>query len=111
MKTNKNTPMQNKHKTPTTLQSTLIAQATKGLMRTSPVRSIDLANTKAPKHLPPQFGKYKGRKTLVLDLDETLVHSTFQDEGHTDIDLPVALLHRSISRIKLCMFTLANGLD
>ena len=25
-------------------------------------------------YLPPQTGKYKGKKTLIVDLDETLVH-------------------------------------
>ncbi len=31
----------------------------------------------------------KGRKTLVLDLDETLVHSSFKPPSHPDIVLPV----------------------
>jgi len=31
----------------------------------------------------------KGRKTLVLDLDETLVHSTFQLVGDADLNIPV----------------------
>ena len=66
----------------------LITQA-KPNTRASPIRSIDLTLLTPPKHLPPQYGKYKGRKTLVLDLDETLVHSTFQEEGHSDIQLPV----------------------
>ena len=29
--------------------------------------------------LPPQDKKYKGKKTLVIDLDETLVHSKFTE--------------------------------
>jgi TFIIF-interacting CTD phosphatase-like protein len=40
-------------------------------------------------YLPPQSAKYKGRKTLVLNLDETLVHSTFQQSEGTEIVLPV----------------------
>lgn len=39
--------------------------------------------------LPPQEGINKGRKTLVLDLDETLVHSSFQPVDNVDIVLPV----------------------
>jgi Dullard-like phosphatase family protein len=35
-----------------------------------------------PDFLPPQTGEFKGRKTLVLDLDETLVHSTFTPPRH-----------------------------
>lgn len=33
---------------------------------------------KIPDFLPPQREKDKGKKTLVLDLDETLVHSSFK---------------------------------
>lgn len=33
---------------------------------------------KAATLLPPQREIYKGRPTLILDLDETLIHSTFQ---------------------------------
>lgn len=29
--------------------------------------------------IPPQNKKYKGKKTLVIDLDETLVHSKFTE--------------------------------
>jgi len=39
--------------------------------------------------LPPQEGKNKGKKTLILDLDETLVHSSFQPVDNVDIVLPV----------------------
>lgn len=41
--------------------------------------------------LPPISEKMKGRKTLVLDLDETLVHSSFQPVNNVDIVLPVFL--------------------
>jgi TFIIF-interacting CTD phosphatase-like protein len=33
----------------------------------------------------------KGRKTLVLDLDETLIHSCFEDVDNVNIILPVSL--------------------
>lgn len=39
--------------------------------------------------LPPQEGVNKGRKTLILDLDETLVHSSFQPVDNVNIILPV----------------------
>lgn len=39
--------------------------------------------------LKPQKPDVKGRKTLVLDLDETLVHSSFKPPIKTDIVLPI----------------------
>ena len=39
--------------------------------------------------LPPQDEANKGRMTLVLDLDETLVHSSFNPVDNVDIVLPV----------------------
>ena len=39
--------------------------------------------------LPPKAVQYFHKKTLVLDLDETLVHSSFQDQGSNSIFLPV----------------------
>jgi hypothetical protein len=41
--------------------------------------------------LPPQSAKFRGKKTLILDLDETLVHSSFQPVEGVDIVLPVLL--------------------
>ena len=43
-------------------------------------------------NLPPQSGRDKGRKTLVVDLDETLVHSSFQPIDNEDILLKVLLI-------------------
>ena len=60
--------------------------------------------------LPPQEGKNKGKKTLVLDLDETLVHSSFQPVDNVDIVLPVcctsAIFNRSrlMARLTTCMW-------
>ena len=39
--------------------------------------------------LRPQKDEVKGKKTLVLDLDETLVHSSFKPPAKVDIILPV----------------------
>lgn len=41
--------------------------------------------------LQPQTEVNKGRKTLVLDLDETLVHSTFQKVSDSDYIIPVEI--------------------
>lgn len=41
--------------------------------------------------LPPQSGSAKGKRTLVLDLDETLVHSVFHSCAGADFSLKVQL--------------------
>jgi RNA polymerase II subunit A small phosphatase-like protein len=41
--------------------------------------------------LPPQSEQYIGRKTIVLDLDETLVHSSFKPTPNCDLIVPVHL--------------------
>lgn len=41
--------------------------------------------------LGPQVGQNQGRKTLVLDLDETLVHSSFRSSQAADIVISVEL--------------------
>ena len=41
--------------------------------------------------MQPQSEVNKGRKTLVLDLDETLVHSTFQKVSDSDYIIPVEI--------------------
>lgn len=41
--------------------------------------------------LEPQLQKFHGKKTLVLDLDETLVHSTFEPVKNPDLVLPVII--------------------
>jgi RNA polymerase II subunit A small phosphatase-like protein len=40
--------------------------------------------------LPPLSEKYKGKKTLVLDLDETLIHSSPQKIPNADLIVPVS---------------------
>ena len=46
--------------------------------------------------LKPQKPGVKGRKTLVLDLDETLVHSSFKPPKNPDIVLPVDIEGRQM---------------
>ena len=68
----------------------IITQTIRGKESTQPEQSKIKSPTSI--YLPPQSAKYKGRKTLVLDLDETLVHSTFQQSEGTEIVLPVISL-------------------
>jgi len=44
-----------------------------------------------PGLLEPQLPQFKGKKVLVLDLDETLVHSTFEPISNPDLVLPVRI--------------------
>eukprot|EP00826_Nyctotherus_ovalis_P055717 TRINITY_DN7429_c0_g1_i1.p1 TRINITY_DN7429_c0_g1~~TRINITY_DN7429_c0_g1_i1.p1 ORF type:complete len:529 (-),score=145.11 TRINITY_DN7429_c0_g1_i1:141-1727(-) len=46
--------------------------------------------------LPPIKDELKGRKTLVLDLDETLIHSSFQEIPNADFLIPVTANGRSL---------------
>jgi len=48
-------------------------------------------NRNEPPQLGPQIGENIGRKTLVLDLDETLVHSSFRATSAADIVITVEL--------------------
>ncbi len=50
-----------------------------------------LRSSSPQKHflLPPKSSKDRHRKTLVLDLDETLIHSSFQPLGNAQITLAV----------------------
>ena len=47
-------------------------------------------NKESANFLPPQYGRNRGKKTLVLDLDETLVHSSFQPVKQESLILPVS---------------------
>lgn len=45
--------------------------------------------------LKPQAESLRGRKTLLLDIDETLVHSTFTPTDQADIVLPIDIEGRT----------------
>lgn len=44
--------------------------------------------------LPPQLPRLHGKKTLVLDLDETLVHSKFEPVEGADFEIPIDIENR-----------------
>ena len=51
-------------------------------------------NMQAPNSQPllkPQAPGVRGRKTLLLDIDETLVHSSFKPTDNADIVLPIEI--------------------
>lgn len=50
-----------------------------------------VTNTREPPQLGPQAGTNIGRKTLVLDLDETLIHSSFRAVRNADILITVEI--------------------
>jgi RNA polymerase II subunit A small phosphatase-like protein len=50
-----------------------------------------LVDAAIPSLLGPKAPEFKGKKTLVLDLDETLVHSTFEPVKNPDLVLPVRI--------------------
>lgn len=45
--------------------------------------------------LKPQAEAFRGRKTLLVDIDETLVHSTFTQNDQADIVLPIDIEGRT----------------
>lgn len=64
--------------------------ATKQPSEPMPVEA-EIAVLETPADLPPQEGMNIGRKTLVLDLDETLVHSSFSKIRKPDIVITIEL--------------------
>eukprot|EP01017_Pseudomicrothorax_dubius_P040444 TRINITY_DN6323_c0_g2_i29.p1 TRINITY_DN6323_c0_g2~~TRINITY_DN6323_c0_g2_i29.p1 ORF type:complete len:400 (-),score=32.88 TRINITY_DN6323_c0_g2_i29:37-1236(-) len=54
-------------------------------------RLLDINLRSGLVQLPPQSEKNRGRKTLVLDLDETLVHSTFDHMSSPDLKLDIKI--------------------
>lgn len=50
-----------------------------------------IAEERKPSLLPPLQPRFKDRKCLVLDLDETLVHSSLKPMDHPDFMIPVEI--------------------
>jgi RNA polymerase II subunit A small phosphatase-like protein len=75
------------------LASMLVTQVHKGQARSnmSPFASPTTTSLKTNIVLGEQKINDIGKKTLVLDLDETLVHSSFQPTGSYDLLLPVEI--------------------
>lgn len=76
------------------LASMLVTQVQKGGTKPQLSPFMNPYMAKQPKNnivLPKQLKKDVGKKTLVLDLDETLVHSSFQPTGPYDLLLPVEI--------------------
>jgi len=61
--------------------------------------------------LPPLAEEYKDRKTLILDLDETLVHSTFTVNPKTDFTISVHMLLtlRFVWRVRRVIYMYRRG--
>jgi len=61
-------------------------------MNVQPIVPKEKPKTQAQESLiPEQTEAMKGRKTLVLDLDETLVHSCFQPVNNADFIIPIVI--------------------
>lgn len=58
---------------------------------TSHINETDVADQPPKFLLPPQAPEFKGKKCLVLDLDETLVHSSFKILHQADFTIPVEI--------------------
>ena len=59
---------------------------------THSVAKVSLKNNLIPHLLPSKTSKFEGKKTLVLDLDETLIHANFEEfEKGSDIKISVRI--------------------
>jgi Dullard-like phosphatase family protein len=58
-------------------------------LRAQPKNSSPIDASKHPSLLPRMHPSMHGRKTLILDVDETLVHSSYQPTSHFDVHLPL----------------------
>jgi len=61
-----------------------------GTYESNPTMDVGIATDSVPL-LPPQVPELTGKKCLVLDLDETLVHSSFKPIPNPDFIIPVEI--------------------
>lgn len=71
--------------------------------RNSPVKSKSAKNVVELRRsvIPPQYPQDMGKKCLVLDLDETLVHSSFKPTQNPDYIIPVDI-EGTIHQVYVC---------
>jgi len=68
------------------------ANITTNINNNNNIHNTPKLNSDAQQYLlPPQIHKEIGKKTLVLDLDETLVHSSFKPIPNADFIIPVEI--------------------
>ena len=63
-----------------------VTRAAEVAVNLSPIRAEDYEPL-----LPAQLPKYSGKHLLILDLDETLVHSSFEPVVGADMTIPVVI--------------------
>lgn len=83
------------------IRDTIDINSPRGVVVTNSDKKPDSARSPVPDHercpwrpdalLPPQRPNKKGRKCLILDLDETLVHSSFKEVPIYDFLVPVEI--------------------
>jgi Dullard-like phosphatase family protein len=58
-------------------------------IRSQPKNTSPIEASRHPSLLPRPVGSMVGKKCLILDVDETLVHSSYQPPAHYDVHLPL----------------------
>ena len=58
-------------------------------LRSQPKNTSPIDASRHPSLLPKQHPSMQGKKCLILDVDETLVHSSYQPTSHFDVHLPL----------------------
>lgn len=59
------------------------------IIRSQPKNTSPIEASRHPSLLSPPMPNMMGKKTLILDVDETLVHSSYQPTNHYDLHLPL----------------------